>query len=271
MRQAYQKQQRSCLDCGSEIQPGTDVCDACRPAWEREEQRKLRHKRIDAAIEVMVPIRSLEQRKLVKPLARLHSPDLPVDRWCREAVEWLRAWRPGSPGGWFVGGCGSGKTTLVWELYRWAINQGHSCLGCDLQTLVRKLVAISFDRHQRKEYDRMMSRLAAIDLLIIDDVLASSLNTVELDAFLSVLNARWGTGKPLIVTANVERGPGLDEALRWWGKEDQSRAARIVSRVRALTGRNMPCMYPGDRRIPDSLDPIAAEALDAALKTWDYS
>ena len=248
---------------------GEGICAEC-DAKEKEQKAKedAWRRRSDAEHEVE-PLARFNETQIVKTPASIESPDFPRDEWSACALDWARKWRPGDPGAWVFGSVGSGKTTIVAALVERARRNGETVCVCSLQNMVGGMLRLRFGRESdsARYYERAMRVLRDVTVLVLDDVLASNLNRPEVDELLAVLNARWGNGNQIIATANVERGPGLVEAIGWWGKEDKNCAERITSRLSALTGAEVPCFYPGDRRT-GAYSEVEARGLRKRLLQW---
>ncbi|AJW47573.1 MULTISPECIES: ATP-binding protein [Ralstonia] len=99
------------------------------------------------------------------------------------------------------GESGTGKTHLAIALLRkcqLAGLSGHYVRAISLMDRLR--AARSFNA--RPEEAQLVDRLAAVDVLVVDDVGKSLGNDFERSSFFNVIDMRWGARKPTIVTTN---------------------------------------------------------------------
>ncbi|MCX0231908.1 ATP-binding protein, partial [Escherichia coli] len=75
---------------------------------------------------------------------------------------------------------------------------GHYVRAISLMDRLR--AARSFNA--RPEEAQLVDRLAAVDVLVVDDVGKSLGNDFERSSFFNVIDMRWGARKPTIVTTN---------------------------------------------------------------------
>lgn len=259
---------RVCVACGGGLEPGRGhVCASCE--------------RGAAAKAPGVGQREADQRaKLVRELADFHQPEIVdsapsreapgfvEDEWNHDALVWAGGGDP-TRGVWLAGGSGSGKTTALAIAVRRVQAAGRPVCVCTVQHLLGKLVRLRFRRSRAAEdhYAAALRALAQVDVLALDDILASSLSRPELDELLAVADTRLNARRGILVTSNYERGPGLAKAQKWWSDEDPAAVERLLSRVYRATGIEIPCFYPGDRRKGRFLASEAPQ-LRSMLATW---
>lgn len=104
----------------------------------------------------------------------------------------------------FIGDVGVGKTGLAIGLGREAVRGGHSCQFSRVSDLVDQLYASVLDRSTQ----RLIRRLAAIDLLVLDEFSYVTLNEEQANLLFKLIDARYRR-KATILTSNL----GFDD----WG------------------------------------------------------
>jgi len=248
-----------CYRCSGPLEPPQRwVCAACDAGLAAAEDEKRQRERAAELVD-------LQQRLgRVHDAALLEQPEIKADEWSSEAIFWARTWTPGGPGAWMHGDCGSGKSTILGRLGRRLLDQGVSVAACSLQRMCSTLAALHFSR-QLAEHQKAVGALSSVQALLLDDVLAHTPNRQELDELLAVLDARWNARRPVIVTANLDRAAGLAFARKAWMTTDPVKPGRVLSRLEALTGLDVRCWYPGDRRC-GTYDEAKAEQMRAEMQ-----
>jgi DNA replication protein DnaC len=99
---------------------------------------------------------------------------------------------------WFMGPVGTGKTTLAMLVSKAAIAAGRSVA---IYSLPRLLIEIrdSFDRW----HVELLDRLAAVDLLHIDDVGVERTSDWVLEELYSIVNARYQEERSILITTHI--------------------------------------------------------------------
>jgi DNA replication protein DnaC len=137
---------------------------------------------------------------------------------------------------WFMGDVGTGKTTLAMLVSKSALDTGRSVAIYSLPRLLAE-IRKTFEERSEQSYLDLLDRLAAVDLLHIDDLGAERTSEWVLEQLYSIINARYEDRRSLVVTTNL----GHDE-LR------EQIMPRTVSRLVEMCGDPLP-LYGHDRRM----------------------
>ena len=97
----------------------------------------------------------------------------------------------------FIGDVGVGKSGLAMGLVRAAVEGGYTALFCKVSELVDKLYASVLDRST----PRLIRRLAAVDVLVLDEFAYVTLNEEQANLLFKLVDARYRK-KPTIITMN---------------------------------------------------------------------
>lgn len=116
------------------------------------------------------------------------------------------------------GDVGTGKSFMAAAIANRVIDRGYSALVTDIGSIV-SLMESSFD-DRRKNLDRILR----YDLLVIDDLGAQRGSEYMMEHVYSVIDGRYRSGRPMIVTTNFDA-----EEIR--DKRDSERWGRIIDRV----------------------------------------
>jgi DNA replication protein DnaC len=171
------------------------------------------------------------ERPPVPEIARV-APDVvqAVRRYAGEIDPQLDA----GQGLWLMGDVGTGKTTLAMIVSKAAIEAGRSVAIYSLPRLLGLIrAAIDTDAGMIAFLDR----LAAVDLLHIDDLGAENTTDWVLEQLYTIVNSRYEDERAMIVTTNL-RYENLIEQL----------GERTVSRLVAICGNGLPLFGQDDRR-----------------------
>lgn len=144
------------------------------------------------------------------------------------------------------GGVGTGKTFLAACIANALVDEGRYVLMVNLPSLI---AAMNADYGEQREYYN--DKISRAHLLILDDFGVERDTEFSIEQVYEIINARYKTGKPLIVTTNLSMQQLRDEPLI--GRR------RIYDRV---IEKCVPLMVKGESR----RKAIAADKREAALK-----
>ena len=141
------------------------------------------------------------------PVTDMPGPQVQVvRRFVRDIDENLDAGR----GLWFYGSVGTGKTTLAMLVSRSALDAGRSVAIYSLPRLLAEIRA-TFETDSEGSYVDFLDRLAAVDLLHVDDVGAERTSDWVLEQLYAIVNARYEDERSVIITTNLERDALVDQ------------------------------------------------------------
>jgi DNA replication protein DnaC len=123
-----------------------------------------------------------------------------VRRFVRDLEANLDAGR----GLWLFGDVGTGKTTLAMLVSRAALEAQRSVAIYSLPRLLAE-IRTTFDPDGDRSYTELLDRLAAVDLLHIDDVGAERTSPWVLEQLYAMINARYEEQRSIVITTNLER------------------------------------------------------------------
>jgi DNA replication protein DnaC len=192
------------------------------------------------------------ERPPVPEIARV-APD--VVQAIRRYVRDIDAQLDAGQGLWLMGDVGTGKTTLAMIVSKAAIESGRSVAIYSLPRLLNLIrAAIETD-------DGMvgfLERLAAVDLLHIDDLGAENTTEWVLEQLYSIVNTRYEDERAMIVTTNLN----YEELVEQLGE-------RTVSRLVAICGNGLPLFGQDDRRqLPRPAERAATAPDSAPADIW---
>ena len=137
------------------------------------------------------------ERPPVSDIARV-APD--QIRVIRRYVQTIDANLDAGKGLWLVGDVGTGKTTLAMLVSRAALQAGRSVAIYSLPRLLN-LIREAIDSDDGKL--DLLDRLAAVDLLHIDDLGVESKTDWVLEQLYSIVNARYEAQRTILATSNL--------------------------------------------------------------------
>jgi DNA replication protein DnaC len=116
----------------------------------------------------------------------------------------------GGRGLWFMGGPGTGKTTLAMLVSKAALEAGRSVA---IYSLPRLLNEIRDTHRTERSHVDLLDRLTAVDLLHIDDVGAERTTDWVLEELYSIVNARYEDQRAIVITTNITDRDQLCEQI----------------------------------------------------------
>jgi DNA replication protein DnaC len=162
--------------------------------------------------------------------------DPEIIRVVRRYVEAVDGNLDAGRGLWFTGDVGTGKTTLAMLVSRAALDAGRSVAIYSLPRLLAE-IRKTFDEGADRSHLGLLERLAAVDLLHIDDVGAERTSDWVLEQLYSIVNARYEDERAMVITTNLDHAE-LREQI----------GERTVSRLIEICGDPLP-LYGHDRRM----------------------
>jgi len=141
---------------------------------------------------------------------------------------------------WFVGGVGTGKTTLAMLISKAAMEADRTVAIYSLPRLLA-LLRDTYDDDAQFSLNELIDRLCSVDLLHIDDVGAEQSSAWVLEQLYTIVNTRYEDGKALVLTTNLGQEALVDQI-----------GPRTVSRIYEICGMPLP-MHGADHRVPQHM------------------
>jgi DNA replication protein DnaC len=201
---------------------------SCRPL-------RIARKRA-AALEGRIPKRYREVSFEREPLISIERSNPHVVREVRQYVGSITEQLDAGRGLWFTGDVGTGKTTLAMLISKAAMEADRTVAIYSLPRLLGLLRDTYADAAQYS-LNELIDRLAAVDLLHVDDVGAEQTTPWVLEQLYTIVNTRYEDGKAILLTTNLIGHDGSDDALREQiGDRTVSRLYEICSDPKAMFG-----------------------------------
>jgi DNA replication protein DnaC len=127
-----------------------------------------------------------------------------VVRAVRHYVEDIAANLDAGRGLWLMGDVGTGKTTLAMLISKTALEAGRSVAIYSLPRLLAELRK-TFDEDSDRSFLELLDRLAAVDLLHVDDLGAERTSPWVIEQLYSIVNSRYEEQRSMVVTTNLQR------------------------------------------------------------------
>jgi DNA replication protein DnaC len=184
-----------CDGGGFLVDEATRVAAPCRCRPQRVERARAR------SLSAVIPKKYRGASFDRPPVTDMPGPQVQVvKRFVRQIDENLDAGR----GLWFYGTVGTGKTTLAMLVSRAALDAGRSVAIYSLPRLLAEIRA-TFETDSEGSYVDFLDRLAAVDLLHVDDVGAERTSDWVLEQLYAIVNARYEDERSVTITTNLER------------------------------------------------------------------
>ena len=220
---------------------------SCRPA-------RMARKR-SAAVAGRLPRRFREVSFDREPVASMNDA---LIRAVRTYVRSIDQRLDEGRGIWFTGDVGTGKTTLAMLVSKAAMEADRTVAIYSLPRLLG-LLRDTYGDDARYSLNELIDRLAAVDLLHVDDVGAEQTTPWVLEQLYTIVNTRYEDGKAILLTTNLIGHDGSDDALR------EQIGDRTVSRLYEVCGEPK-AMFGLDQRREFHYEP--SPAATGGL-TWD--
>jgi DNA replication protein DnaC len=222
-----------CDGTGFVVDEGTRVAQPCRCRAQRVERRRAR------SLSAVIPRKYRGVSFDRAPVTDLPGPQVQM---VKHFVRDIDAHLDGGRGLWFEGDVGTGKTTLAMLVSRAALDAGRSVAIYSLPRLLAEIRA-TFEDDTEGSYVDFLDRLAAVDLLHVDDVGAERSSEWVLEQLYAIVNARYEDERSMVITTNLEQEQ-LEEQI---GKRTVSRLKEMCEPV-PLYGEDARGSYGEDPR-----------------------
>ena len=156
-----------------------------------------------------------------------------VKHYCRTIDERLDR----GDGLWFQGPRGTGKTTLAMLVSQHVLKARRAVAIYTVPQLLSE-IRKTYDDDSRHDYLDLTRRLAAVDLLHLEDMAVARTNEWVLEQLYTIINDRYQDQRSVLFTADVEHPEDLAEHV----------GERTYSRLIEMCGDPLP-MRGEDRRI----------------------
>jgi DNA replication protein DnaC len=206
-----------CDGTGFVVDEATRIATPCRCRAQHIERRRA------SSLSAAIPRKYRDAWFDRPPVSDMPAPQVHmVQRFVRAIDANLDTGR----GLWFTGDVGTGKTTLAMLVSRAALDAGR-CVA--IYSLPRLLAEIrgTFESDSEGSYVDFLDRLAAVDLLHLDDVGAERSSPWVLEQLYAIVNARYEDERSMVVTTNLEH----DEVEEQIGKRTVSRLKEMCDPV----------------------------------------
>jgi DNA replication protein DnaC len=153
---------------------------------------------------------------------------------------------------WFLGDVGTGKTTLAMLISAMALRDGYSVAIYSLPRLLG-LLRETFREESEASLSTLLDRLAAVELLHIDDLGAEQSSAWVLEQLYTIVNTRYEDGKAMVLTTNLDPSAERESDNKRDGEGDappglrEQIGDRTVSRLIEMCGDPIP-LFGTDHR-----------------------
>lgn len=144
---------------------------------------------------------------------------------------------------WFMGGTGTGKTTLGMLIAKEALAAGKTVGVYFTPKLLNRIRQTYQEAESENAYGQFFNRVTSVDLLYIDDLGSERHTDWVVEQLYAVINERYENQRPLIVTSNAADDV-IDEGPK---KLKEQIGSRTVSRLIEICGDPLP-LFGEDHR-----------------------
>jgi DNA replication protein DnaC len=144
---------------------------------------------------------------------------------------------------WFMGGTGTGKTTLGMLIASEALKAGKSVGIYFTPKLLTRIRQTYQEAENEDAYGQFFERVTSVDLLYIDDLGSERRTDWVVEQLYAVINERYENQRPMLITSNA-KGEIIDEGQQQL--EDQI-GRRTISRLIEICGDPLPLFGPDHR------------------------
>jgi DNA replication protein DnaC len=207
----------ACDGSGFVIDEATNTARPCRCRPQR-----LAHAR-SRSLSAVIPRRYRDVAFERKPVVDM---DDGVVRAVRRFAGDVEANLDAGRGLWFMGDVGTGKTTLAMLVSKAALEAGRSVAIYSLPRLLAELRK-TFDEDSDRSFLELLDRLAAVDLLHVDDLGAERTSPWVIEQLYSIVNSRYEDRRSMVVTTNLQR----DQLIEQIGERTVSRLTEMCDEL----------------------------------------
>ena len=207
----------ACDGSGFVVDEATNTARPCRCRPQR-----LAHAR-SRSLSAVIPRRYRDVAFERKPVVDM---DDGVVRAVRRFAGDVEANLDAGRGLWFMGDVGTGKTTLAMLVSKAALEAGRSVAIYSLPRLLAELRK-TFDEDSDRSFLELLDRLAAVDLLHVDDLGAERTSPWVIEQLYSIVNSRYEDRRSMVVTTNLQR----DQLIEQIGERTVSRLTEMCDEL----------------------------------------
>lgn len=143
---------------------------------------------------------------------------------------------------WFMGGTGTGKTTLGMLIAKEALAAGRSVAVYFTPKLLTRIRQTYQEAESENAYARFFEQVTAVDLLYIDDLGSERHTDWVVEQLYAVVNERYEAQRSMLVTSNAS-----GDVARGQEELEEQIGGRTVSRLVEICGDPLP-LYGTDHR-----------------------
>lgn len=143
---------------------------------------------------------------------------------------------------WFMGGTGTGKTTLGMLIAKEALAAGRSVAVYFTPKLLTRIRQTYQEAESENAYARFFGQVTAVDLLYIDDLGSERHTDWVVEQLYAVVNERYEAQRSMLVTSNAS-----GDVARGQEELEEQIGGRTVSRLVEICGDPLP-LYGTDHR-----------------------